>query len=62
MTTRSFLASLRCRLGQHIPTRRRVNWDGIAYCSTCANCGRRIRGIAHRRWRADHAAELRTES
>jgi hypothetical protein len=61
MTMRSFLANLRCRLGQHIPTRRRVNWDGMAYCSTCAGCGQRIRRISRRRWRPDRATELQKE-
>jgi hypothetical protein len=49
----SVIAPVFCLADRHRPLRRRVEWDGQAYVTTCRHCGSHIHRIAHDKWRKD---------
>ncbi|MEO0462844.1 MAG: hypothetical protein AAF127_06915 [Pseudomonadota bacterium] len=51
----SLKTTVSCLLGHHEPVRRKVRRDGGEYIGHCCHCGKPIRRIAHREWRARSA-------
>ena len=54
----SVLTTVRCRIGRHEPTRRKVKWDGKTYVSHCKHCGEAIERHGHKDWRKIGEAEV----
>jgi hypothetical protein len=46
------MALLNCLTGLHEPLRHKVKIEGTSYIGQCRHCGRPIKRVAHRNWRA----------
>lgn len=53
----SIVPSVRCRIGQHEPNRRKVKWNGLTYVSHCVHCGVELERHGHKDWRKAGATE-----